>query len=788
MKLKKISAFLLVMVFSVSLLTSCKNEEKIVAIEEILSDRIVREGENIKLINDTFSLIFTRESDGYGVEVKESGSDSVAFLSGDPVRITVGEDRDYGLITDSEYSSKYTSLKGTSSGKIVASSTVTTANQSEFEISDVYGFMNNCINVSRTVKVTKAGEGDDGMRTQIAFRTNIPGEKGNYNDCNYFIPGVYYKDNENLGSRHYNPYLISSQLHVKETRTGLPMVMLREKATGNALSIAHFNPEIYSPDEAFLSTSSIDDAFSVGSVGIIRDPSPAVSFTYPNYETQGERVTTGKTKRYACVRENNSVSFTVSIWSANTGSYMDAMTESYCEHFANTEICFASVDMDGLYDVAVEDLNRMYYFNEKTLVSGVNHTTYVASGDIMYNGLRIGFTGMQASLAYEMIRYGIRENKTEFIENGANTVSFWALQGCESGVIKTDILRTSAVNGNPLFLRTMTDGAEGMLDAYRLICAYDYDVELLPLWWATIKGYADFLVRTQNEDGSWYRAYNHDGQLLTAENAGIISINDDTVAHSKSGTHIPVRFLVRMYEFTGDERYLESAKRAGEYTISVTDEAEKFVGGTTDNPNKVDKESGIFCMYAMNALYSATGEQKYLDYAEKAAIYSLSWTYTFKFVAHNTDNQVAGVATSRGLNDGMSIIATGGSSADSFMAYTYYEFYKLYVWTGNELYLKAAKFLQNNTRQIYSYVSNLGYALDSYAIEATYIADFYFITAASDGVWLPWITNSNIEPMANMYQTFRTADIDELSGVSLGELKTMLSDYGAGGKPYGKVN
>ena len=73
-------------------------------------------------------------------------------------------------------------------------------------------------------------------------------------------------------------------------------------------------------------------------------------------------------------------------------------------------------------------------------------------------------------------------------------------------------------------------------------------------------------------------------------------------------------------------------------------------------------------------------------------------------------------------------------------------------------------------------------------IEATNISLFRFITAEETGVWLPWITCSNVEPMTNMKQTFGVFDIaDALKENTREELAAIIAEYGAGGKAYGAI-
>ena len=77
------------------------------------------------------------------------------------------------------------------------------------------------------------------------------------------------------------------------------------------------------------------------------------------------------------------------------------------------------------------------------------------------------------------------------------------------------------------------------------------------------------------------------------------------------------------------------------------------------------------------------------------------------------------------------------------MAYTYYEYFKLYVWTGEDFYYDFAKLAQNNSKRNLNYDGRLGYASKGLCLEAINLADFYFITSGSyendnPGVWLPW--------------------------------------------------
>lgn len=104
--------------------------------------------------------------------------------------------------------------------------------------------------------------------------------------------------------------------------------------------------------------------------------------------------------------------------------------------------------------------------------------------------------------------------------------------------------------------------------------------------------------------------------------------------------------------------------------------------------------------------------------------------------------------------------------------------FKLYVYTGNEFYLEAAKFLEINTKLSTDYDGSMGWKYSAIGPEATNVSDFDFGTV---GVWLPWSGIANIKPIGYMEDTFGNADIPAL-GKDIAALRKALDEYGVGGK------
>ncbi len=85
---------------------------------------------------------------------------------------------------------------------------------------------------------------------------------------------------------------------------------------------------------------------------------------------------------------------------------------------------------------------------------------------------------------------------------------------------------------------------------------------------------ADWLLKVQNGDGSFYRSYRDDGSCCM---------------DSKASTKCVVRFLVQLYLVTGNGAYLGSALRAGEWAYEHVYRHYEYRGGPCDTSDIMDK-------------------------------------------------------------------------------------------------------------------------------------------------------------------------------------------------------
>jgi hypothetical protein len=205
-----------------------------------------------------------------------------------------------------------------------------------------------------------------------------------------------------------------------------------------------------------------------------------------------------------------------------------------------------------------------------------------------------------------------------------------------------------------------------------------------PEWLAWCQQFGDWLIPQQRADGSFPRSWNA-GEGTTREESGTSSC-------------IPVPLLVKLTEETGQQKYLDCAIRAAEYTWNTYGSRGIFIGGATDNPNVTDKEAGMLALEGYLALYENTKDNKWLERAMAAANFAESWIWIWN-VPMPVDADPATLGWKPGVPTiGVNGITARGSGVDEYMAWSVPAYAKLYKYTNDEHYLDVARILLINTK------------------------------------------------------------------------------------------
>lgn len=196
------------------------------------------------------------------------------------------------------------------------------------------------------------------------------------------------------------------------------------------------------------------------------------------------------------------------------------------------------------------------------------------------------------------------------------------------------------------------------------------------------------------QGGRWIvRQQRADGWVPRAWEAGTGAVLDE----STSSSAVVVPFLLALASATGQSRYLDAGRAAGEHAQREADRYGVFAGGTLDNPDVVDKEAAVLAAEAFLGLHQATGQDVWLERALAAARLAETWIYIWD-VPMPVDADDTELHWKRGApTRGHQLITTGASMTDGFLAVNAALFARLWSLTGDEHWLQVARLVTHGT-------------------------------------------------------------------------------------------
>lgn len=305
--------------------------------------------------------------------------------------------------------------------------------------------------------------------------------------------------------------------------------------------------------------------------------------------------------------------------------------------------------------------------------------------------VNMGFVSKGIEVADQLLREGDRDPGTrgqKMRQSGLTIIgSFIRLVPMTPPAAAGFNLQTGKPDSEPagiFFLRAPSEGMQTLVKAYLREKREGRDH---PEWLHWTRQLADWLLTQQRQDGSFPRSWKN----------GTGEVNEE----SGTSSYDPVPMLVSLSKVTGDKRYLDSAIRAGEYVWDNYGSRGVFVGGTTDNPNVVDKEAGMLSLEAFLALYEATGEPMWLERAEAAGNYTESWIWIWN-VPMPIGADDAQLQWKRGVPTigVQGISARGPGGVDEYLDWAVPQFAELYEDTHDEQYLNVARVLLFDTKSM----------------------------------------------------------------------------------------
>ena len=193
-----------------------------------ISQECIEESDTEKIIkNGDYSLILREGDEGFAVFL-QNGKEIVGSQEL-PAWITVrGSDTlPTGEYIETDYKQPYHQVIRKKYG-FCATASVNTEKGSVFIVEDKYTLLKDGVfGIYRDVKVKEARAEDVGFASTISFQTGL--RSSDNNDFEYFIPSVLYRNTSEVREDAVAADLNTDRMYVKETRTGLPLAMLRER-------------------------------------------------------------------------------------------------------------------------------------------------------------------------------------------------------------------------------------------------------------------------------------------------------------------------------------------------------------------------------------------------------------------------------------------------------------------------------------------------------------------------------------------------------------------------------
>ncbi len=650
--------------------------------------------------------------------------------------------------------------------KIIAKGVLKPPTGSELAFLDTYEAAAAGFRICRTVTVLKNID-DYGFASKISL---VMAASDEVRDYDYFAPANWYRHNE-YAKPHVMGYDKDCEYFWRrEVNYTLPLFAAQNRVSGEMVMLSRWAADVTMRDHDFVQSEHIvDRKFTIGSIGIskpenrtlnylyygfplrkeiatVRD-GLTIDYVYPGVDGQMPRADRGYNVDYMMHTKTMTRIFhpmeagffhscAVEVYFSQYEGFYPMMRDAWRRVYARLKDPVYVVDQELQYRNCMESLTKLTRQYGDSW--GLPFSCQLPQMDVSSVSFQFGFVGQQPGIGYQLIRYGDKENRPESFQKGLNIIDFW-VKTAMTGIGAPQVCYNPAITGfepMPFWTRMIADGLENILDAYIYMKKMG---EEKPSWLAFCTKAADWFVRIQNADGSWYRAYNTDDGSMRMD--------------SKANTISAVRFLVQLHLVTGDERYREAALKAGEWSWQNTYQLMEYRGSTCDNADIMDNESGIYAMFGFLSLYDLTGGQKWLDALIGAADYTETWTYSWSFpVRVLWPNH----PFNKNSISGQSPVTLGGGGGDMYMAACAYVYYRLYIITNDEHYRDYAEFIHSNTRQANDVDGSFGYAFPGLSHEGGRFADQTFI---SHYHWLPWVTYVEIDPLSRFYDTFGAYDI-----------------------------
>jgi len=585
-------------------------------------------------------------------------------------------------------------------GTLVGTGRVAVDERTAFEFVDRWMRTGEIVRLARTVTVHGSAPG--GFMSGAIWPLAAP---RTWPEVHWFAPGMIYGGFANLtdvaigGRAHYRPGDFT--VRIREDRLPAPLLMAHFE-DGTSLAVLDPAPrgDTTAADANDVSgVSLVDERFQFGALGgQERGRTLALGYWFPGSE--GEVTYAGNTypggqlhqwrRRFHPIRDGLVQQYEVALRVGQGEQFTDAYPRAWRWAWQTLQPAICVQDLTAVRRSLTDVLAHNTVEQEQRAGIPTYIDTQVRSAPPEWHNMILGFCGKNLEAA----RFLLREAELDTSARGQRMralaekiiASFLQLQVAPpagEGFRLQSGTPICALGRPEVYLRSYGDDVKALLKAYQREKQAGREH---PEWLAWCRTFGDWLLTQQRPDGGFPRSWK--------------PVTGEVIAASPNSSYNAVPLLVLLTESTGDHRYLDAAIRAADFCWSNGQAEGRFVGGTIDNPDVLDKEAATLSLEAYLELYAATRDTKWVPRAVAAANFAATWIYCWNVPMPEDDDDAArhwkqGVPTA-----GLQLIATGHSLVDEYMSYDADDFAQMAQLTGDSHYLAVARLLLHNTKNM----------------------------------------------------------------------------------------
>ncbi|MFW6267822.1 MAG: hypothetical protein ACOC1E_01675 [Marinilabiliaceae bacterium] len=449
------------------------------------------------------------------------------------------------------------------------------------------------------------------------FKQSFPAGNARHEDCKFLMPGFWYR--HNLRSPEEAPSFHTSESWlVREDRLSVPLTGAYDEQSGRYWTILRsdeIREDAYTPlekgevvlsgesDVGFTGFEKVDGRtwLSVGFPFREAPKSYVRKLTLADPVTSFYKLEKGETRFLNWVLTKGEApdfaDFVAGVWTRSFDRFKPEEVElDYSEEFIKETLA-------NFFTESYTETDDLNYF------SGIHLETENCEDK---GGAEVGFIGRVLLNAFFAHEYAEETDDEKLGQIAKSVLDSYLEKGfTRNGFFRESINYHEDEEPDVYSIRRQSEGV------YAILKFLDYEKKQgrsHPEWEAKITRILENFLKIQNDNGSFPRKFTDSLDLV-----------DETGGSTPSAT-VP---LVMASKYFSEDKYLESAKKSGEYLEDELISKSDYFSSTLDADCE-DKEASLYASTAMFYLALASEGQEHQEYVElskKAAYFALSWYY-----------------------------------------------------------------------------------------------------------------------------------------------------------------